>query len=164
MSLAPDTPIIRPLRADDILQVLEIAVALPEAPHWKPEAYHAAIGPLASPRRHALVAERQGRVIGFAVLLVAADEAELESIAVAQQVHRQGIGRLLLEHLTKLAQADQLSRMLLEVRASNERAIGFYTGTGWRSCGRRKRYYADPEEDAVLMEYQLPGPASSARL
>jgi ribosomal-protein-alanine N-acetyltransferase len=147
---------VRPMCPDDIGRVVELANALPEAPHWRPEAYQAAIEPTSSPSRHAIVAERVGRVVGFAVTVVVAGEAELESIAVAVDAQRQGVGRLLLAHLTELAQNENLTRMLLEVRASNARAIRLYQAAGWRECGCRKRYYADPEEDAVLMELPLP--------
>jgi ribosomal protein S18 acetylase RimI-like enzyme len=44
---------------------------------------------------------------------------------------------------------------ILEVRASNQRALGFYRSLGWSETGRRPRYYADPEEDAVLMSLEL---------
>ena len=47
------------------------------------------------------------------------------------------------------------ARMLLEVRVSNARAQAFYQAQGWRQCGLRKRYYADPEEDALLLERKL---------
>jgi ribosomal-protein-alanine N-acetyltransferase len=45
--------------------------------------------------------------------------------------------------------------VLLEVRSSNQRALGFYRSLGWSETGRRPRYYADPEEDAVLMSLKL---------
>jgi ribosomal-protein-alanine N-acetyltransferase len=47
------------------------------------------------------------------------------------------------------------SEFILEVRASNEQARGFYRSLGWRENGRRPRYYTDPEEDAVLMSGEL---------
>lgn len=148
-------PTIRPMLPADIPSVVQLAQALPEAPHWSPEAYRIALDPLAAPRRLALVAERDGQLAGFAVLAVVADEAELESIAVAESARRQGVGRLLLLHLTKMTQAGKLARMFLEVRASNARALSFYHATGWRVCGQRKRYYVDPEEDAVLMACEI---------
>jgi ribosomal protein S18 acetylase RimI-like enzyme len=45
--------------------------------------------------------------------------------------------------------------VLLEVRASNQRARDFYRSLGWNETGIRPRYYADPEEDAVLMSLKL---------
>lgn len=151
---------VRPMQAADVGPVLELANALAEAPHWRPEAYQAALDPANIPVRLALVAELETRLVGFAVALLVADEAELESIAVAVGARRQGVGRLLLAQLTELAQARNLSRFLLEVRASNQRALGFYQATGWSVCGQRKRYYSDPEEDAVLMERRLLVPGS----
>jgi ribosomal-protein-alanine acetyltransferase len=154
-SASPAAVILRPMRADDVARALAIASRLAEAPHWPPEVYCKALNPESSPRRLMLVAELGGVVVGFAVGLVAADEAELESIAVDAQTQRQGVGRFLLERLTVLAQAEGAFRMLLEVRASNASALAFYQAQGWRQCGRRKRYYANPEEDAILMERKL---------
>lgn len=155
---------VRPMLPADIPSVMELAQALPEAPHWPADIYRAALDPLAQPRRLALVAELAGQIVGFAVLARVADEAELESIAVAEAVRRQGVGRLLLVQLTQWALAESLFRMLLEVRASNARAIRFYQAAGWRIGGSRKRYYADPEEDAVLMELPLPAAARPPQL
>jgi ribosomal-protein-alanine N-acetyltransferase len=151
----PAAVFVRPMRAEDVERAVAIASQLAEAPHWPSEVYSKALHSEASPRRLMLVAELEGVVVGFAVALVAVDEAELESIAVDAQAQRGGVGRLLLRRLTVLAQAEGVVRMLLEVRASNARALAFYQAQGWRQCGRRKRYYADPEEDAVLMERLL---------
>ena len=150
---------VRSMQSGDLERVLEIAQLRSEAPHWSAEAYQRAMDSAATPRRYARVAERAGELLGFAVVVAIAGEAELESIAVAPEAERQGVGRLILGHLLDLAQKENLSRILLEVRASNQRAIGFYRALGWQATGVRKRYYADPEEDAVLMEILVAAPA-----
>ncbi|MDR3725049.1 MAG: ribosomal protein S18-alanine N-acetyltransferase [Terracidiphilus sp.] len=146
---------IRSMCADDLDRVLEIADNLSEAPHWNRAAYLVALDTLAQPRRFAFVAERAGCVAGFAVASCVGDEAELESIGVDLSGQRLGFGRKLMEALTEALRAEEARRMLLEVRASNLCAIAFYSALGWAECGRRRRYYSDPEEDALLLSLQL---------
>jgi ribosomal-protein-alanine acetyltransferase len=152
---------VRPLEAGEIDHAVAIAASLPEAPHWRAEVYKAALEPASSPqpqalpRRQALAAEVDGALAGFAVASLVADEAELESIAVAPTAQRRGVGRALLKELMASLGSLGVGRLLLEVRASNRQAIAFYDALGFRECGRRPRYYVDPEEDAVLMERVL---------
>ncbi|MFL6720777.1 MAG: GNAT family N-acetyltransferase [Sphingomonas sp.] len=84
-------------------------------------------------------AER-GRPIGFSLFRSVADEAELLLIAVLPNRHREGIGRLLLDHFLERAQADGVSRVHLEVRERNP-AIAMYRAAGFEPVGRRRKYY-----------------------
>jgi ribosomal-protein-alanine N-acetyltransferase len=93
--------------------------------------------------------------VGFAVAAVVAGEAELETIAVVANGQRRGVGGLLLRALVDDLKTAQASELNLEVRASNQVALGFYRQQGFEEAGRRPRYYADPEEDAVLMKLWL---------
>jgi ribosomal-protein-alanine acetyltransferase len=106
-------------------------------------------------RRQYLVAGSIGRLCGFAVASVVGEESELESIAVSADCQRQGVGRQLLAALAAAARKAGACAMLLEVRASNAPALGFYQSLGWSECGRRPRYYADPDEDALLLRLPL---------
>ena len=148
---------VRRMRAADVENVVEIAAGLKDAPHWLASVYHAALEPDRMPRRVALVAESptSGEVIGFAVANILPPQAELESIAVRFDRQRQGIGRFLLGELSSELKAAAVSELLLEVRASNHVARSFYGVAGWRESGNRPRYYADPEEDAILMSLAL---------
>jgi len=141
----------------DLDRVLEIGESLPEAPHWKASAYVAAMNPLQIPRRIALVAvERESDALaGFLVAGMVAAEAALETIAVAAEAQRRGVGGRLLRALLEELRAEQVTELILEVRASNRAALGFYRAQGFKETGRRPRYYADPEEDAVLMGLNL---------
>jgi ribosomal-protein-alanine acetyltransferase len=100
-------------------------------------------------------AVKSGRVVGFLIASVLAPQVELESIAVSMADQRRGIGRKLFFALVEKLRAAEAREFLLEVRASNEKALGFYRSLGWSEAGRRPRYYADPEEDAVLMSLGL---------
>jgi ribosomal-protein-alanine N-acetyltransferase len=145
------------MRAADLEQVMAIAASLKDASQWPRAAYVSALNPDSMPRRIALVAEElgSGAVAGFAVASFLAPQAELETIAVLAGEQRRGIGRKLFFALVDELRGAGASEFLLEVRASNQRALGFYRSLGWSEAGRRPRYYADPEEDAVLMSLGL---------
>ena len=148
---------LRWMREADLDQVMAIAASLKDAPHWLRGAYLSALNRGAATRRIALVAEslEGGTVLGFAVACLILPQAELESIAVSAREQRQGIGGKLLCALREELKAAGVREVFLEVRASNQRAIGFYRSLGWNEAGRRARYYADPEEDAVLMNLKF---------
>lgn len=75
---------------------------------------------------------------------------ELENMAVAYSVRRRGIGTLLLRELIAQAVTEGVSKIFLEVRASNQSARALYQKTGFEEIGLRKSYYSDPNEDAIL--------------
>jgi ribosomal-protein-alanine N-acetyltransferase len=143
------------MQTADLDAVLALAEALHEAPHWPRAAYEVALASEVAVRRLALVAEVDGMLAGFAVASLLPPEAELESIAVALSAQRRGVGRALLVELGKNLASLGVSVLQLEVRAGNRRALGFYRSTGWVQCGLRPGYYADPEEDALLLRLGL---------
>jgi ribosomal-protein-alanine N-acetyltransferase len=103
------------------------------------------------------VYESDEGMLGYAVLMLAVDEAELLDIAIAAQHQRQGWGRNLLEELMALARRRDMRRMVLEVRASNVAAIGLYRRAGFTDIGLRRDYYPAEHgrEDAILMGREL---------
>jgi len=103
----------------------------------------------------ALRATEKSAIVGFAVAMVVGPQAELETIAVAAEGLRRGIGRLLFAALAEKLRLERAEEILLEVRASNGPALGFYRSLGFRETGRRPRYYADPVEDALLLALPL---------
>ena len=149
--------LVRRMRAADLEQVMAIAASLKDAPQWPRAAYVSALDKDSTPRRIALVAEEPdgSAVTGFAIASFLPPQAELETIAVLAADQRRGIGRKLFSFLVDELRAASASEFLLEVRASNQKALGFYRSLGWIEAGRRPRYYADPEEDAVLMSLGL---------
>ena len=103
------------------------------------------------------VYEKDGIMLGYAVLMLAVDEAELLDIAIGAQHQRQGWGCNLLEEMMALARRHGMRRMVLEVRASNEAAIGLYRREGFAEIGLRRGYYPAEHgrEDAILMGREL---------
>jgi ribosomal-protein-alanine acetyltransferase len=156
---------IRRMTEVDLDRVMEIAAGLDEAPHWSRPAYEQALSPEHTPRRIALVAadERAGVAIGFAVASLLPPEAELETICVARESQRGGVGGRLLRELIEELRAAGVSDLNLEVRASNGAAVGLYLALGFAETGRRPRYYADPEEDALLMRLRMAESAPGER-
>ena len=86
------------------------------------------------------VYESDEGMLGYAVLMLAVDEAELLDIAIGAQHQRQGWGRNLLEEMMALARRHDMRRMVLEVRASNAAAIGLYRRVGFADIGLRRDY------------------------
>ncbi len=147
---------IRGMTRGDLDRVMEIAQGLKTAPQWSRDAYQAALNPAGMPRRVALVATKAvGTIVGFAVASLLPPQAELEMIAVAAEEQRRGVARRLFAELVNKIRVAHVTEIILEVRASNDPAIGLYNSLGFRHIGCRPAYYADPVEDAVLMSEQI---------
>lgn len=99
------------------------------------------------------VYEHEGQMLGYAVLMLAVDEAELLDIAISARHQRQGWGGKLLEEMMTLARRRNMQRVVLEVRASNQAAIDLYRKAGFADIGLRREYYPakNGREDAILM-------------
>ena len=98
-----------------------------------------------------LVAEKDGRVIGYAGAWVILDESHITNIAVDESERGKGYGRKLVEALMQYISNLGAAYATLEVRVSNERAQQLYQSVGFIRVGKRKRYYEDNGEDAWLM-------------
>lgn len=97
------------------------------------------------------LAVREEEVLGFCVLQMIADEAEIYQIAVSAQSRRRGVADMLLEAAVAHAKKSGVIAIYLEVRKSNAPAISLYKKHGFKIEGRRKNYYSSPVEDAVVM-------------
>ena len=96
-----------------------------------------------------------GKLIGYFILQEIVDEMHLLKIAVDENFHGRGYGRLLMDKAVEVARDAEMESVLLEVRSSNEPAGGLYKKTGFTSIGVRKGYYVDPKEDALVMRLML---------
>ena len=98
-----------------------------------------------------LVAEPEDDVIaGYIGLYGSYDEGDITNVAVAEAFRGNGIGTLLVKSMKEMAVRRGIRRIYLEVRDSNETARRVYEKAGFSVCGRRKKFYRQPEEDAVL--------------
>jgi len=95
--------------------------------------------------------------VGFILLQQAADTADVIEICVRESVRRQGIGRHLLEQSLHLACKHGVSRVLLEVEATNKSAYKLYRTSGFKLVGKRPNYYRRRAKftDALVLERHL---------
>ena len=90
-----------------------------------------------------------------AVFQLAADEASLESVTITPEHRGQGAGRALLTHALAALKAEGAALCFLEVRAHNTPALALYAALGFEAVGRRKNFYKNPPEDALVMRAEL---------
>ncbi len=144
---APDI-LIRRMQLKDVDEVAAIERATFARP-WSRESFRQEMERNKAARY--LVAEKGGRVIGYAGAWIILDESHITNIAVAEAERGCGVGRKLTEALMQYIANLGAAYATLEVRVSNERAQRLYKSLGFVSVGKRKRYYDDNGEDAFLM-------------
>lgn len=98
-----------------------------------------------------LVATEGAKVLGYAGMWLVMDEAHITNVAIDESRRGEGIGEKLMRALVQLAADSGMNWMTLEVRVSNIPAQNLYKKLGFINVGRRKNYYEDNHEDAVLM-------------
>ena len=98
--------------------------------------------------------DASGALLGFIILALTPDDAELTGIAVDAAFRRQGIAGALLQAAREALSARDIDRIVLEVRASNAPAIAFYEKHEFTCIGVRRDFYEDPREDALVMTDQ----------
>ena len=149
---ADDTVRIRRLAYADLPQVIAIERRSFPTP-WSLAMF---VLELSKPSGICLAALRGGRIFGFLVCSRYDRVWHVMNIAVDPSVRRERIATSLLARLFEQADADG-ARYTLEVRASNRPAIAMYERFGFRAAGRRRGYYHDNREDALIMWRELSG-------
>lgn len=114
---------------------------------WSREGYQRE---LASPNSDLLGLWADGELVGLTCLWAILEEAHITTLAIAPPYQRQGLGHWLLLQLLGVAQGRGLERATLEVRESNTAALGLYQRLGFKIAGRRKGYYPDTGEAALI--------------
>jgi len=97
------------------------------------------------------VVELDGKIVAMLVAWLMVDEAHIATISTHPDVRRQGIAKKLLAHALQYMKSEGAVSSFLEVRAGNVAAQEMYRKFGYKVSGRRKRYYKDNDEDAILM-------------
>lgn len=95
------------------------------------------------------------RVIGVFSGDVVVDELQIDNLAVSERWRRKGIGRTLLKFALAMAAGLGARAATLEVRSANSPARAFYEGERFMPVGLRKRYYANPPDDALLLSREI---------
>lgn len=166
--LSSNQYMLRYMRLDDINRVFEIdqqSFALP----WQPRSYHYEINDNAT--AHMVILETASNApksgglfgflrlnkplptvtVGYGGLWLIAGEAHISTIAVAPESRGKGLGEVLLNGMLGRVLALRAEYCVLEVREHNPTAQALYTKYGFTVVGRRKNYYRDNHEDALLM-------------
>lgn len=102
-----------------------------------------------------LVVDVGGVIAGYAGMWLIIDEAHVTNIALAAAYRGAGLGEELVRALMELARERGAVSMTLEVRVSNVKAQALYTKLGFVSRGKRRNYYTDNREDALIMWCEL---------
>lgn len=106
-------------------------------------------------RHEFLVAEQNETLLGYVGMMHVLDEGYISNVAVAPEARRKGVASALIREMIDRAKTLELAFLSLEVRVSNEPAIALYGGFGFEPVGRRKNYYEQPREDAIIMTKYL---------
>ena len=149
------TVTIRSATLADIPAILALQRQSPTSAQWTEAQYRDFVSP---DGRQRLMLAAEATTSGPLGLLVAhhiGTEWELENIVVAASSRCGGIGRRLVTALIERAKQSNSETVFLEVRDSNVAARALYEKCGFRQTGRRKSYYSNPLEDAILYRLNL---------
>jgi ribosomal-protein-alanine N-acetyltransferase len=140
------------MRAGDLDEVLAIERASFTMP-WSRGAFLYELEQNRVARCH--VVREDDAIVGYLCLWEIADEIHVTNIAIHPDHRRRGIARELLAGLIAQARGRDIRMIVLEVRPSNHQAIALYESFNFRVTGRRRGYYYDTGEDALVMETRL---------
>ncbi len=140
----------------DMERLMEIARHAATAAQWPRQEYARLFTPEQTEERSLLVVEEDGQVMGFIVGRAVKGEWEIENIAVSGPARRRGLGSHLLGEFLNLVRRRGGHTVFLEVRESNHAARKLYEKWAFLEAGRRKGYYQDPPEDALVLRFSFP--------
>lgn len=132
---------------EDLPAVLEMERACFRSP-WTENMLR---GELKNRLAHYHVLELDGKLVGYAGMWVLFDEAHITNVCTLPDYRRRGYGRFLMLQSMRAAVGLHATKMTLEVRESNLGAQALYSGLGFAYAGRRKKYYDDTGEDALIL-------------
>lgn len=141
----------RPMTQDDIGEVLEIENVSFAAP-WTQGMFRQI---LASPITKSLVFSIRDKIVGYIVFYHAGPEIHIMNIAVDPSFRQQGIAYRMMSRILDLARDYSVEECFLEVRENNFSARSLYDRLGFKPVGRRKGYYSETNEDAIVMMLAL---------
>lgn len=98
-----------------------------------------------------VVAEDDGKIVGYAGIWIMFDEAHMTNIAVIPEYRRKGIARRIILEMMREAVSRNASNMTLEVREFNFKAQNLYFSLDFKKAGVRRRYYSDTGENALIL-------------
>ena len=138
---------IRFMEEQDIEQVYKIEVSTFSKP-WSKDDFQKSIQ---NPDHIYMVAEESGTIVGYCGMWCIAGEGQITNVAVAKEFRGKGIARELFPSFLQQGYENNIQEFTLEVRISNQPAIGLYEKYGFKNEGIRKNFYENPTEDAIIM-------------
>ena len=151
---------VRPAVYSDLPRLVAIAGHSVTAAQWKQEEYLDLFTPESQQVHTILVVEQNGGVMGFIVGRRIDHEWEIENVAVSGPARRNGLGSRLLSEFLNVVRGLGGSDVFLEVREFNAPARALYEKWAFVESGRRKSYYDDPAEDALILRFSFPQQAT----
>lgn len=110
---------------------------------------------VANPHTIYYVCCENDEIVAYGGMWHVADEGQITNIAVRRAARQRGIGSKILKSLISWAREREIAVIGLEVREKNENALSLYKKNGFEAVGRRRNYYKNPTEDAILMDLRL---------
>ena len=142
---------IRPMQETDIEAVVLIEQESFSIP-WSKSAF---IDEMSNEKAHYLVMEEDNRVIGYGGFWKILDEGHFTNLAITPEYRHRGLGKKLIEAMLNYGRTLGIDKVTLEVRETNENALRAYATLGFHIEGKRRRYYTNPDEDAMIMWLSL---------
>ena len=139
--------LIVPMRAEHTARLAELEKLCFSEP-WSEKAL---LEEIDNPAAYFVAAVEKNEILGYGGMHTVLGESYIDNIAVFPEYRGRGVGRAVTQALVDKAEENAGVFITLEVRASNTPAITLYTSLGFETVGVRKRFYTEPEEDAVLM-------------
>lgn len=140
--------IIRPAEPKDVDGIAEMEQICFSTP-WSADAISQELN--SNPLAHYIVAELEGRVVGYAGMWQILDEGHITNVAVRPELRGNHIASTIIAVMLEVGASLGIVRYTLEVRSSNEPAKALYRNFGFKEAGLRKGYYEDNGEDALIM-------------
>ena len=144
--------LIRPMSECDITFIIDIENCAYEFP-WNKTISHDCLQAGYS----GWVIEYEKNLVGYGVMLISSDESHILNLCVHPDYQSIGLGKQLLKHFLELAKTHNISRIFLETRPTNFKAIKLYLDLGFNEIGRRRNYYPTKigREDALVLAKTL---------
>ena len=140
---------IRPMKKEDIDDVIEVEKTAYGEHHWSKESFLSELSNDLA--KYFSVFNENDELVAYCGSWHILEEAHITNIAVSADYRRKHIGEALLKTVIDECYKNGVKYITLEVRASNKAAIGLYEKYGFKSLGLRKGYYQDNNEDALIM-------------
>ncbi len=153
--MTTDSIVVRPASREDLAAILTIENESFADP-WDASSF---VATLELSHMRVRVAEQgeggERELLGYVVAMLLGDEAEIADLAVASAARRRGVGGFLLDHAMEETRRAGASVLFLEVRESNVAARALYESRAFSTVGRRRGYYRQPVEDALILKRDL---------